>query len=699
MRNEQQTWLLDLAHTIKPGLSLPDSFELADNAVKRWQQIARLCRVSTQQLAEAASQHFEIPLAETGYANLNVVRILPEKTCRQLLVVPVQQTDDELIVATCDPINLDEIRSVVSFALPNPLAIRFQLMLPEVIENTIVAAFSPSPLSAINLDEVSGSGSYDADLTVRLAKAILREAVKKRASDIHIQPFSGGGMIRFRIDGVMQRIGTVSLGTLENLVRFFKVQGKMDPATHMVPQDGRLRLSQDRMEIDIRLSILPTFGGERIVARLLDQNRIFSMRRSGYSVSDQQAIKRLTANRSGIVLITGPTGSGKSSTLYSILSDMDRAEQNIMSIENPVEYVLQGISQTEVNEKQGLTFAGSLRSILRQDPDVVLIGEIRDSETALIATQAALTGHLVLSTLHTNDAVTAIPRLLRLGVDASILADSLIGVVAQRLVRQLCPDCKERVTEQTLTPLEKLFKDASHMLPGYRAVGCEKCTYTGYRGRLPITEIFEVSAEIAQMINAGKTTRTELIEASRQYKRLAVSAALLVVSGDTTIDEAYRIVGRDFWFGVAKEYGAELPDTLIIPERQNDVMPGILVIADDRVLYDELSASITGGLYQGYVCRDAKEAKEILRQQVNIVFVVMDVGDVSPDVAIKKVRDARVELYWSKLPALLILPQNSADMADQLREDGAISKMLPKPVTASQIMGYIESYTLEGGKH
>mgnify|MGYP001595109673 CR=1 FL=1 len=687
-------WLIDVAISINPNISIPPDLEFSNNPLQNWQQVARLARVNTQELAEAVAEYFDMDLAETSEVNINTTRMMPEKSCRELFMIPIKQLEDELIVGTCDPIEAKNKVEKLKFSLPSNTQIRFQVMSPEAIENMLIAAFAAPPAFAIDLDEISGNDKKAKDLTVRLARAILREAVDKRSSDIHIQPFGGGGMIRFRVDGVMQRIATIPLETLESLSRFFKVHGKMDPSKKMIAQDGRIRLTLENLEIDVRMSILPTFGGERIVARLLDQKRIYSMKRSGYSLSDQQMIKRLTANRSGIILITGPTGSGKSSTLYSILSDMDRVEQNIMSIENPVEYVLQGISQTEVNEKQGLTFASSLRSILRQDPDVVLVGEIRDSETAQIAAQAALTGHLVLSTLHTNDSISAVTRLLKLDVDASVIADSLIGVVAQRLVRQLCPHCKERVDENGIRPIEKLFKDITGLMPGFRSSGCESCSYTGFIGRLPIAEIFEVTPNISDLIFNGRTSHRELLEGAADFKNLSASAALLVVSGDTSIEEAFRIIGREFWLSIGKQYNRKLPDQMNFFYEEDDVMPGVLVISSNTVFISDLTPALHKNNFTPYFCDDALEAKRILQKQVDIVFVIAKLEDQPDELILQYVRDARLQLYWSKLPALLLLPAGHDSLEEKLKADGAISKMMNMPVNPEDIVDYIESYTL-----
>ena len=347
------------------------------------------------------------------------------------------------------------------------------------------------------------------------------------------------------------------LNVYEQLIRYLKVRSGMDIANERTPQDGRVNLKMDENVYEIRVSSLPAAGGERIVMRFLAQNRQFSLSNQRFSLAETQALRKMANSTSGLLLMTGPTGSGKTSTLYAMLNEINDIEKNIITVEDPVEYRLTGISQVNINDKQGLTFASALRSILRQDPDIILVGEIRDEETAQIACQAAMTGHLVLSTLHTNDAISSIPRLMDLNVKPTILASALIGAIAQRLCRKLCVVCRMPVTEPLLKE-EQAFKTITKIAPAYRAVGCEACINTGYSGRVPISEIIEINSDIRKAIQEKsvadwKVENNEL----NNLSALSSSAARHIISGDTSVKEAVRVIGNQFWDSMAKEYQSD----------------------------------------------------------------------------------------------------------------------------------------------
>jgi Tfp pilus assembly pilus retraction ATPase PilT len=468
----------------------------------------------------------------------------------------------------------------------------------------------------------------------------------------------------------------------------------MDPTSHNQPQDGRMSLTIEGKQFDLRISVLPAKGGESLVIRFLEQGRVYSLSNIGLSLSALQSIRRMLSNASGIVLMTGPTGSGKSSTLYSMVAEINRVGVNIITIENPVEYQVPGVTQVEVNEKAGLTFPSVIRSCMRQDPDVLLVGEIRDEETAEIAIQAAITGHLVLSTLHTNDAVTSVARLTGLGILPTVLSDALIGVVAQRLVRQLCKECRVAVDEHTLNANESLFKALSNITPSYRAQGCEVCGNTGYSGRIPVTEIFEVNSDVSRMIADGNTHSEQLKRENQgQNKTLAGSAARLIVSGETTVNEAIRAIGRDFWTGLAFEYGTKVPVNLPALKEEQETLNGILIISSDTQLISNIEQQLSDKNVKCLSCETAKEASQLLHENEEIYFVVVDIDEQSDEESVQFIHDARIELYWSYLPALLLLPADHPQLEEKLKADGAISEMLTKPVEASFIFERIKSYT------
>ncbi len=380
---------------------------------------------------------------------------------------------------------------------------------------------------------------------IRLINAILSQAVKVGASDIHIETFEQELVVRYRVDGVLREVVKPKRTLAPLLVSRIKVMSKLDIAEKRIPQDGRISLRVAGKEVDIRVSTMPSASGERIVMRLLEKQagrlRLESL---GMCERDLQAMKRLIHRPHGIILVTGPTGSGKTTTLYSAISEINDRSRNILTVEDPIEYHLPGIGQTQVNTKVGMTFAKGLRAILRQDPDVVMIGEIRDLETAEIAVQASLTGHLVLSTLHTNTAVGAVTRLVDMGIEPFLISSSLIGVLAQRLVRVLCPACKEAY-QPDAEVCHFLGADPTAPPTIYRAAGCEECNQLGYRGRLGIYEIIEVDDTLRQLIHK-QAGELELETAARQKSpSIHADGVDKILKGMTSVEEVLRVTHRD----------------------------------------------------------------------------------------------------------------------------------------------------------
>lgn len=375
---------------------------------------------------------------------------------------------------------------------------------------------------------------------IRLINAMLSEAVKEGASDVHIEPFEKRLLIRFRIDGVLHNVLEPQRQLAALLVSRIKVMAKLDIAEKRIPQDGRIPLRIGGRAIDVRISTLPTQYGERVVMRLLDKQSVkLDLRYCGMSPACLAGVNRLVALPHGLVLVTGPTGSGKSTTLYAALNAIDRTDRNIMTVEDPVEYELDGIAQTQVNSKVDMSFARGLRALLRQDPDVVLVGEIRDSETAQVAIQASMTGHLVLSTLHTNTAVGALTRLQDMGIEPFLLASSLLGVLAQRLVRTLCPHCRQ---PEPSTPQERaLLQQQDPQLMLYRAVGCAHCKHTGYRGRTGIHELILIDSTLRNLLIQGKSEQEMESYLHSITRSLRQDGFEKVLSGVTTLEEISRV--------------------------------------------------------------------------------------------------------------------------------------------------------------
>lgn len=380
---------------------------------------------------------------------------------------------------------------------------------------------------------------------IRLINALLTEAIKEGASDVHIETFEASLVVRVRVDGVLREILSLQRTLAALLVSRIKVMARLDIAEKRIPQDGRISLKVAGKEVDVRVSTLPSSNGERVVLRLLDKaaGRL-RLKHLGMTGQNKGMVEELLKKTYGIILATGPTGSGKTTSLYASLSSLNDKTRNILTVEDPIEYNLEGIGQTQVNTKVDMTFARGLRAILRQDPDVVMVGEIRDRETAEIAVQASLTGHLVLSTLHTNTAVGALTRLQDMGVEPFLMASSLLGVVAQRLVRVLCPHCKEAYLsdEAECQQLGVLYSDKVSI---YHARGCKECNFTGYRGRTGIYEVVVIDEEIRRMIHASKGEQ-DITDYVRRYSPgIREDGNRKVLEGVTTLEEVLRVTQKD----------------------------------------------------------------------------------------------------------------------------------------------------------
>ncbi|MBL4583673.1 MAG: type II secretion system ATPase GspE [Pseudomonadales bacterium] len=376
---------------------------------------------------------------------------------------------------------------------------------------------------------------------IRLINAILSEAIRQGASDIHIEPFENRMRVRFRIDGMLREVLAPKKALTSPVVSRIKVMAKLDIAEKRLPQDGRISLRLAGRAVDVRVSTLPSGHGERVVLRLLEKdNGRLDLKTLGLNESDRNRLDRIVHRPHGIFLVTGPTGSGKTTTLYSALSILNNNERSIMTVEDPVEYFIDGVSQTAVNTKIEMSFARGLRAILRQDPDVVMVGEIRDIETAEVAVQASLTGHLVMSTLHTNTAIGAVTRLRDMGVEPFLLASSLLGVLAQRLVRKLCFHCREPYQADRAS-CDLLEVDQTTPPTIYRAIGCEHCYQTGFSGRIGIFELIEIDSAMREAIHDGAGELELETIARQQTPSIRRSGVASILSGDTTLDEVVRV--------------------------------------------------------------------------------------------------------------------------------------------------------------
>ncbi|HEX4560567.1 MAG TPA: type II/IV secretion system protein [Gemmatimonadales bacterium] len=521
-----------------------------------WEMIVSRHIVTDDGILEKLSARYRMKVADVALVDPKVKDPLPEQLVRRYRVLPVRITDSFCEVATANPFDLDAEKSL---AFATGREVRMLLLSPAKIAEKLDEMYRPDRtldkllegmdesgdlihLAEESPDELSISEEEASQRpVVKLVDLILQEGILARASDIHIEPEEGGVAVRYRIDGVLRQQMKIPRAAGLPLISRIKIMSSLDIADRLRPQDGRARVAVNGQPIDLRVSTLPAALGEKVVVRILDSRAtVKSLDMLGLNAGEAEAINNLLENHEGIILVTGPTGSGKTTTLYSMIRQIQSEGVNIVTVEDPVEYRMQGIVQVQVQEKAGLTFASALRSILRQDPNVVLVGEIRDKETAQIATQASLTGHLVLSTLHTNDAPNAVTRLVDIGVEAYKIAAALRGVVAQRLMRKLCPTCKEVWME---APPDRLKKWVPLGTPLYRSAGCPDCAMTGYRGRFSIIEVLKVGPEVERRIAAGQTADRIAGAARRSgMKTLWESGLAHVLKGETTIDELLRVV-------------------------------------------------------------------------------------------------------------------------------------------------------------
>lgn len=391
--------------------------------------------------------------------------------------------------------------------------------------------------------------SADEAPVVRLVNALLSKGLQKRASDIHFEPFEKDAKVRLRVDGILHDVQSIQKGLYPSVISRVKVIAGMNVAEKRLPQDGGIRVRIAGKDVDIRASTIPTSFGERMVLRLLDREQVLiGLKDMGMQEDTLRDYEKLISRAHGIILITGPTGSGKTTTLYASLASINSSEKNVLTVEDPIEYQLKGIGQMQVSPKVGLTFAKGLRHILRQDPDIIMVGEIRDRETAEMAIQSALTGHLVLSTLHTNDSASAVTRLVDMGIEPFLVSSSLIAVMAQRLVRVLCPKCKEAYepTEDELALIGLNKGSATTHYAFYRKVGCDECLGTGYFGRNGIYELLEVNDDIRKVIVRGGDSRTIRAEADKKgMKGMMADGANKILQGITSLEEVLRVTQEE----------------------------------------------------------------------------------------------------------------------------------------------------------
>jgi len=516
----------------------------------------------------ALQQGYEYVNLTSEPIDVDIAQLLPEPFVRRLMALPIRQEGKDLIVAMADPsdiLAIDEVARATGLRVQTVFTTETDLewAIEQLFENvgkrvSKAASQAASLVDVIEFGEGSANGNGNGDSLedgvlvlgneqsapiIQMVDSILSGAIASRTTDIHLEPHLQSARVRFRIDGMLYDKASIPRLMYAAVVSRVKILSSLDIAEHSKPQDGRITMRVRNHEFDVRVGITSTAFGERVVMRLLDKtNVLLGLDRLGIPPDQEQIIQALIRKPHGMILVTGPTGSGKTTTLYAGLQSVNDPAQNIITIEDPVEYYLEGISQIPVRPRAGVTFATGLRSILRQDPDVVMVGEIRDAETAKISVHAALTGHLVFSTLHTNDAAGSVVRLVDMGIEPYFITSSLIASIGQRLMRRLCPKCKQPygLTKDLMTELDL---PADHAAPIYKPVGCQECDHTGYRGRLCVMEIFRMNDNIRDLVLAHKPA-TMLRDAAIDSGMITIQQAAKsrILDGTTSIEELRRVI-------------------------------------------------------------------------------------------------------------------------------------------------------------
>jgi type IV pilus assembly protein PilB len=551
---------------------LDEALKVQKNTTEQLGRIlAELGFATEKDVLRAHAEQLGIPFLELDRTSVDedVAKAIPQSVVQRYNAVPIRRSGNRLTVAMADPTNvfaLDDIRLITGYEIDPMLAAPDDIgallrgadngatqetlnSALQAIDGGAAAIFAADDLdvSGGGVEEDMGRGAAleDEAPIIRVVTVIIQQAIKDRASDIHIEPDRRGVRVRYRVDGVLHEVMQVPKYVHAPLISRIKIMGDMNIAERRLPQDGRIHIRYEGKDYDLRVSSLPTVFGEKCVMRILDQSSILiGLNKLGMSPETQAELEAIIVQPNGMILSTGPTGSGKTTTQYSVLNKINNVEKNIITIEDPVEYQLLGLNQVHVNRKAGLTFANAMRFFVRQDPDIIMVGEIRDLETAETAIQASLTGHLVLSTLHTNDAPSAVTRMVDMGVEPFLIAASVIGVLAQRLARNICSNCKEpyKPPADALRRVGFKIEDAESIV-FYRGRGCEQCRHSGYRGRLGVFELMLMNEEVQDLI-VKRAPLSEVRNAAlaNGMKTLKQDGFQKIIEGKTTIEEVMRVI-------------------------------------------------------------------------------------------------------------------------------------------------------------
>jgi type II secretory ATPase GspE/PulE/Tfp pilus assembly ATPase PilB-like protein len=689
------------------GIVAPALLEqLAADVPTIWSSVVAAGWATDAQIVDAVARRFRLPVANLTSAEPRTVALLPESLARRHQVVPLSANDRTIQIATADPRDLD-VEQTLGFvsgrdvcfhiAAPSALIERIdELYRPERSIERLLGGLEPARVEALDIGPVADTREHQLEAPVaKLVDAMISDAVREGASDIHAEPTEGGVVVRYRVDGVLREVMRLPEAAGAALVRRVKIWARLDVTDPLHPHDGHAAAKVDGQSVDLRVSTIPVARrGEKVVIRILDKTNLRgTIADLGLAPQERDMLERLIGHREGMVLVTGPTGSGKTTTLYAALNQLKTGRVNIITVEDPVEYQVAGISQIQVSEAQGLTFAKALRSVLRQDPDIVLVGEIRDLETATTAIQAGFSGHFVLSTLHTNDAPSTVVRLRDMGVDAFKVASVLKGIVAQRLLRRLCTHCAEELPIQTL-PTE-LRPPAGWTAPVHlrQPVGCRQCNGRGYRGRLPVFEIMPVDETVARLIDGG--AMPDAIGAAGRklgMRPLWDTGLERVWEGVTSIEELRRVLGDRGADEAAVPVPAAAAAPVGRPEAQA-VAPAVggttrVLVADDDPQMRRLIRSVLER--EGFGILEAGDGLDALEtiERGGVDLVILDLEMPRLD-GLGVLEELRTQMRTVSLPVIVLTAQHGESEEKAL--DLGAQDYLTKPVQTRSLVARVRA--------
>jgi type IV pilus assembly protein PilB len=686
-----------------------------------WQRAVDRGYATDETIVNALVERFKLPAADLTSADLRTTTLLPEALARKHRVIPISADDRNITLATSDPRDLD-LEGTLGFVTGRRVSLR--LAPPSDIETRIDEAYRPERainrlldgLSSANLETMDEPAmppdrdpALDAPMT-RLVDALISDGVREGASDIHAEPLIDGVSVRYRIDGVLKEVMRLPGSSGPALVRRIKILSKLDVTDPLHPHDGRAGVKVDGKPVDLRIATVPVARrGEKVVIRILDKTNLrANVNDLGLPENEEKIFRGLLGHREGMILVTGPTGSGKTTTLYAVINELRTGKVNIITVEDPVEYDIPGISQLQVTEAQGFTFATALRSVLRQDPDVLLVGEIRDQETAEIAIRAGLSGHLLFSTLHTNDAPSAVTRLRDLGTDAFKLAAVLKGVVAQRLVRRLCKACSVPIPVEELPP-DVRPPEGRNATPR-KSVGCKACGGTGFRGRLSVLEIMPVDQNVAKKIEESALP-SALLAAARPLgmRTLWESAVERIWQGQTTLEEAVRVLGEQTEEDVAESAAAavnairrEAPAPSLVPEAvrvsvaaapARSGKPRILITDDDAQMRRLIRAILERDGYEVTEAADGLDALDAVESHpFDLILLDIDMPRLN---GLGVLEELRARVKTSGIP-VIVLTARTDDTETRVLDLGA-QDFLNKPVQPQSLQARVRAVLRRSG--